>query len=110
VASSGGSGLRRPPPPPALRCSTLRRRVPAQSPNTQSLDHPSPPRPPDKHYAAAVVGYTQAIELRPGFAIYWANRAAAHIRLEEYGSAIADASQAIDHDPDYIKVRFCVPF
>ncbi|GBF88948.1 hypothetical protein Rsub_01447 [Raphidocelis subcapitata] len=57
----------------------------------------------DKHYAAAVVGYTQAIELRPDYAIYWANRAAAHIRLEEYGSAIADATQAIEADPDYIK-------
>jgi serine/threonine-protein phosphatase 5 len=52
-----------------------------------------------------VVGYTQAIELRPQNAIYWANRAAAHIRLEEYGSAIADAGQAIEVDPDYIKVR-----
>jgi tetratricopeptide (TPR) repeat protein len=50
------------------------------------------------------VGYTQAIELRPAHAIYYANRAAAHIRLEEYGSAIADATQAIEVDPDYIKV------
>ncbi|KIY99524.1 protein phosphatase 5 [Monoraphidium neglectum] len=60
----------------------------------------------DKHYAAAVVGYTQAIELRPQNAIYWANRAAAHIRLEEYGSAIADAGQAIEVDPDYIKAYY----
>jgi tetratricopeptide (TPR) repeat protein len=53
------------------------------------------------------VGYTQAIEERPDHAIYYANRAAAHIRLEEYGSAIADASKAIEVDPDYIKVRAC---
>lgn len=66
---------------------------------------PTPPARAEKHYAAAVVGYTQAIEARPKHAIYWANRAAAHIRLEEYGSAIADASQAIEVDPDYIKVR-----
>ncbi|KAI8470533.1 MAG: phosphatase 5-like protein [Monoraphidium minutum] len=60
----------------------------------------------DKHYAAAVVGYTQAIELCPENAIYWANRAAAHIRLEEYGSAMADASQAIEADADYIKAYY----
>lgn len=60
----------------------------------------------DKHYAAAVVGYTQAIEANPAVAIYWANRAFAHIRLEEYGSAISDATQAIEVDPDYIKAYY----
>jgi tetratricopeptide (TPR) repeat protein len=67
---------------------------------------PRPRSPPtEKHYAAAVVGYSQAIEVRPDYAIYWANRSAAHIRLEEYGSAIADATKSIEVDPDYIKAR-----
>lgn len=74
-----------------------------QHPTTPHTTHHAPTNPAEKHYAAAVVGYTQAIELRPSHAIYWANRAAAHIRLEEYGSALADATAAIEADPDYIK-------
>lgn len=92
----------------AVRCSTQCSPLldPAACSRTSSPPHsrPAPRHPPDKHYAAAVVGYTQAIEARPDHAIYWANRSAAHIKLEEYGSAIADASQAIEVDPDYIKV------
>ncbi|KAK9843424.1 hypothetical protein WJX81_001775 [Elliptochloris bilobata] len=57
----------------------------------------------DKHFTKAVDLYTQAIELTPGNAILYANRAAAHVRLENYGSALADATSAIDKDPKYIK-------
>ena len=48
-----------------------------------------------------------AIDLAPENAILYANRAAAHMRLENYGSALADASIAIDKDPKYIKVLPC---
>lgn len=58
----------------------------------------------DKHFIKAVDLYTRAIELAPENAILYANRAAAHMRLENYGSALADASSAIDKDPKYIKV------
>ncbi|KAL7209265.1 hypothetical protein ACSBR1_030910 [Camellia fascicularis] len=37
------------------------------------------------------------------FKVYWANHAIAHARLEEYGSAIQDASRAIEVDPKYLK-------
>lgn len=37
--------------------------------------------------------------------MYWANRAFAHTKLEEYGSAISDATKAIELDPRYSKVR-----
>lgn len=57
-----------------------------------------------KHYAAAVDGYSKAIELRPDCAIYLSNRAFAHAKLEEYGSAIEDASESIRIDPTYVKV------
>ena len=58
----------------------------------------------DAHYQAAVEGYSMAILLDPTKAVYYANRAAAHIRLESFGSALADATKAIDLDPKYIKV------
>jgi serine/threonine-protein phosphatase 5 len=60
----------------------------------------------EKHYAGAVNLYTKAIELYPENAVYFANRSFAHIKLEEYGSAVTDASKAIEVDPSYAKVRF----
>lgn len=48
--------------------------------------------------------YTQAIEVNTDNAVYWANRAFAHTKLEEYGSAIQDATKAIEIDPKYSKV------
>lgn len=59
----------------------------------------------EKHYGAAVSLYTKAVELDPQNAVYYANRAFAHIKLEEYGSAVADASKAIEVDSTYAKVR-----
>ena len=59
--------------------------------------------PAAKHYAAAVEGYSKAIELRPDCAVYFSNRAFAHIKLEEYGSAISDATDSIQLDPTYVK-------
>ncbi|ONK80106.1 uncharacterized protein A4U43_C01F13950 [Asparagus officinalis] len=47
--------------------------------------------------------YTQAIELNSLNAVYWANRAFAHAKLEEYGSSVEDATKAIEIDPDYSK-------
>ena len=58
----------------------------------------------DKQYAKAIATYTKAIEANPNSAVLFANRAAAHIRLESYGSGVADATIAIELDPDYIKV------
>ncbi|KAL3651317.1 Serine/threonine-protein phosphatase 5 [Castilleja foliolosa] len=54
-------------------------------------------------FSQAVDLYTQAIELNEGNAVYWANRAFAHTKLEEYGSAIQDATKAIEVDPKYSK-------
>ena len=58
----------------------------------------------EKHFAQAVEGYTRAIELNPNVAIYYGNRAFAHIRLENYGSALEDATKATEINPKYIKV------
>lgn len=48
--------------------------------------------------------YSQAIEKNPTSTVYYTNRAFAHIKLEEYGSAIIDATRAIDIDPKWVKV------
>ncbi|XP_058219367.1 serine/threonine-protein phosphatase 5 isoform X4 [Rhododendron vialii] len=54
-------------------------------------------------FSQAIALYTQAIELNSQSAVYWANRAFAHTKLEEYGSALLDASEAIKIDPKYSK-------
>lgn len=56
-------------------------------------------------FPTAVELYSAAIELFPT-AIYYANRAAAHMKTESYGLAIDDASAAIAVEPSYIKGLF----
>ncbi|UIZ26354.1 hypothetical protein KXD40_001835 [Peronospora effusa] len=56
-------------------------------------------------FLMAVELYTKAIELAPS-AIFYANRAAAHVKSENYGSAIDDASSAIDLDSRYVKAYY----
>lgn len=51
-----------------------------------------------------MAGYTRALDASPNSAILYANRAAAHIRLENFGSAIEDGTKAVELDPNYIKV------
>ena len=61
------------------------------------------PRPTtDKHFAAAVEAYTSALELQPT-AVLYANRAAAHLALEAYGAALADAEKSVELDSAYVK-------
>lgn len=47
-------------------------------------------------YAQAAEKYTEAIALHPT-AIFYSNRAQALIKLESYGSAIADANEALKY-------------
>ena len=44
--------------------------------------------------------------MSPNNAVLLSNRAFAHVRLENYGSAIADASSAVESDPNYIKAYY----
>ena len=57
----------------------------------------------DAKYSDALQWYDKAIELDGSNAIYFANRAFAHIKLEKLGAAIADATQAIELNPKYVK-------
>ncbi|URE10401.1 PPP5 TPR repeat region [Musa troglodytarum] len=60
-------------------------------------------------FSQAIDLYSQAIELNGTNAVYWANRAFAHTKLEEYGSAVQDATKAIEIDPRYSKVKKICP-
>jgi len=55
-----------------------------------------------RKYPDAVETYTKAIDLSPN-AILYSNRAFAHIKMENFGSAIIDAQKAIELDPKYVK-------
>lgn len=58
----------------------------------------------EHQFTEAIEVYTRAIELNGNNAVYYANRAAAHIHMENYGYALSDASKAIELDPKYTKV------
>ena len=58
----------------------------------------------EKHYVRAIDAYSRAVHHNPKSPILYSNRAFAHLRLENYGSAVADATQALKLDPKYIKV------
>ncbi|KAJ1470889.1 hypothetical protein T484DRAFT_1846081, partial [Baffinella frigidus] len=55
------------------------------------------------HLKEAVEQYSLAIELNGRNHILYANRAFCHVKIENYGSAIVDATEAITLDPTYIK-------
>ncbi|KII73062.1 Serine/threonine-protein phosphatase 5 [Thelohanellus kitauei] len=60
----------------------------------------------DKLYLNAMEMYSRAIELVPTNPVYYSNRSLCHEKLENYGLAIADASRAIELDPNYFKAYF----
>lgn len=75
----------------------------------------------EKHYAKALAAYTQAIELslgsqddgldtldglpakNPNLATYYANRSFCHLKMENSGSALADATKAIEENAEFPK-------
>ncbi|KAF9335092.1 hypothetical protein BGZ91_010609 [Linnemannia elongata] len=57
----------------------------------------------NKKYDEAVEKYTEAIEVNPNVAAFYANRAFAHTKLEAYGAAILDGDKAVEVDPKYAK-------
>ncbi|KAF9049945.1 Metallo-dependent phosphatase-like protein [Panaeolus papilionaceus] len=50
--------------------------------------------------------YSEAIEKNPCESTLWCNRAYARMKLEEYGYALTDATQAIALDPKYAKAYY----
>jgi len=60
----------------------------------------------DEKYQQAVDLYTQAIDLNPLNAVYWANRSIANLRMENFGYALSDATKAIAADAKYLKAYY----
>lgn len=60
----------------------------------------------ERHFQQALDKYSEAIDLDSTNPILFANRAFAHIKLENYGSAIEDATKAIELDKTYIKAYY----
>lgn len=56
-----------------------------------------------KQYDEAIDAYTRAIERDPSNPIYFSNRAAAHSSKTDHLSAVADAKQAIELDPKFVR-------
>jgi small glutamine-rich tetratricopeptide repeat-containing protein alpha len=56
-----------------------------------------------KKYDDAIASYTRAVELDPTNAVFYSNRAAAHISKQDYNSAIADAEKAIEVDSKFVR-------
>lgn len=56
-----------------------------------------------KNYETAIKKYSEAISVLPTNAVYYANRAAAHSSLKNYGEAVRDAESAVEVDPSYSK-------
>ncbi|KAJ3110056.1 hypothetical protein HDU96_006946 [Phlyctochytrium bullatum] len=57
----------------------------------------------ERKYTEAIAKYSEAIELDPSNAVYYANRAAAYSQNGDHSSAVEDAKLAVEADPDYSK-------
>ena len=85
---------------------------PSSSPSASPPKHPEAEKHKEagnalfaaKHFSKAMDCYSAAIGLDATNPVYFSNRAFCHIRLEEYGSAIEDATKAIECDKNFIKV------
>lgn len=58
-----------------------------------------------QRYEEAMEKYSKAIVEFDTNAVYWCNRAAAHIHLGRYTAAIDDCQMAIALDPKYVRAR-----
>jgi len=57
-------------------------------------------------YAEAVIKYNEAIDADPEVPAFYTNRAACHLKMENHGLAIADATVAIELDKTFVKAYY----
>ena len=57
-------------------------------------------------YSQAEELYSKAIEADSTNAVYYANRSITHLKQENFGYALSDASKAIELDSSYIKAYY----
>jgi serine/threonine-protein phosphatase 5 len=58
------------------------------------------------HFKDAIDCYNAAIDLDPEVPAFYTNRAFCHIRMENYGLAIADATVALELDKSFSKAYY----
>lgn len=58
------------------------------------------------NFMGAIERYSLAIQHDPSNAIYWSNRAFCHIKMENYGLAISDATTGITANKNYAKAFY----
>jgi serine/threonine-protein phosphatase 5 len=58
------------------------------------------------HYPQAAEAYSLAIEKNPESAVYFSNRAATFLKMEQFGLAMQDAKAGIAINPKYIKAYY----
>ena len=59
-----------------------------------------------KDWPAAIDFYSKAIDLNDHEPSFYTNRAQANIKMEAYGYAIADATKALEINPDFVKAYY----
>ncbi|XP_015117868.1 dnaJ homolog subfamily C member 7 [Diachasma alloeum] len=57
----------------------------------------------EKKYYLAVSNYSRLIEMCPNEPVYYANRAASYMMMENYVNGLADAKQSVELNPAFIK-------
>ena len=60
----------------------------------------------DGKYADAVLKYNDAIEADPEVPAFYTNRAFCHLKMENHGLAIADATVALELDKTFVKAYY----
>ncbi|XP_020969407.1 protein SGT1 homolog A-like [Arachis ipaensis] len=61
----------------------------------------------DDDFALAADYYSEAINLDPNNPLLYANRAQAHIKLQNFTEVVSDANKAIQLSPSLAKAYFC---
>lgn len=56
-----------------------------------------------KEYDEAIRAYSKSIELNPGEAATYCNRAMAYLRQKNYARCIDDANKTLEMEPEYVK-------
>ncbi|CAD5112205.1 DgyrCDS1439 [Dimorphilus gyrociliatus] len=89
-----------------LHTTTESKTMEQNSQQAEKLKEKANERFKNLEFNEAIELYTQAIELNPNVAAYYANRSFSYLKTECFGYALADASKALELDPKYIKAYY----
>ena len=87
--------------PPPSRIITEQDKISAEESKAEGNDHFTA-----CHYPQAAEAYSAAIEKNPESAVYFSNRAATFLKMEQFGLAMQDAKAGIAINPKYVKAYY----